>query len=419
MKIALIYPPSPMLLDDHIDPPFGLIIIGTMLQKAGHDVEIVDLSHPNGATIPEDADVCGMSLFSANYDVCVDILRNLNGKPVIAGGPHATALPQDVLGDGFAAVVLGECEGDVVEIFERVVSGERGVFRGQPVQNLDGLPYWDYGLVDMPSFGRIVDGRKAFNYMPSRGCPYRCHFCWTAYNEIKVRFHSVDRIITEMKRNSARYVRFFDDNFGMHKRHTYALCNALAEEGIKYRCTPRVGDLSKKMCEVLANTGCLMVNFGVESGSDAMLEKMNKKQTTKQIKEGIENAKRVGMLVRIGLVIGFPGETWETIEEGVKFLKTCPFDDFNPYLFVPFPGCLPYHEPERFGITWLSNNWADYHILSGDCKPHVAFETDELNRETLLDMRSYVKEELSARADLSMVNLKYASIKNARSSDHR
>jgi len=393
VNIVLIRTSEKLLMDPSIDPPFGLIVIGTILENRGHNVAIVDMNHTR--EIPE-ADIYGISVYTSSYHEALSAMKSIHGRPVIAGGPHATALPELLMKDGFDAVVTGECEGNICDIVECVHSGERGIFSGLPIDDLDTLPYWNYGLVDMSRYNRVVSGYHAFSYMTSRGCPNRCLFCWTAKNIVhKMRFHSVERVVNDLERSGNKYIRFFDDNFACDSNRLALLCNAIKRMGITYRCTPRVTDLTDYNCRMLSESGCSLVGLGIESGSDKMLKLMNKKQSTKQIMDGICNAKKYGIKVRIGLVLGFPGETWDTIKESVKFLMEVPFDEFNPYIFVPFPGTLPYHDPERFGITWLSNNWVDYHIMSGFNEPHIAFNTDSLNSDVLMDMWKYCVEKLS------------------------
>jgi radical SAM superfamily enzyme YgiQ (UPF0313 family) len=390
MNIILIHTIDKQVLNPCLDPPFGLLCVGTILEQAGHKVSI-ELVDADDIQL-DDANVYGMSLYTATYNDSLKIRRWLNGRPVIAGGPHATALPKETCADGFDIVVTGECEGNIAEI---VRSGQQGIVPGEAVKNIDELPYWNYNLVDLREYRRLVNGKPAFSYMTSRGCAYRCLFCWVANNLQYVRAHSVDRVISELKANNATTLRLFDDHFSMGRARFWEITNRLSELGdVNYRCTPRISDLSPDVCKQLRDSGCVLIIPGVESGSDEMLRRMNKRITKSQIKEGIENAKNAGLEVRISIIIGFPGETWQTVKETSTFLKTVPFDDFAIAIFAPFPGTYPYHNPDKFGIKWLSKDWDDYYVLRGEGIPSITFETDELNRQTLLDMFSYTREEL-------------------------
>lgn len=397
MKVVLIRPPDLALVEDHVDPPLALIFIGTLLKQAGHDVRIVDLTECD-ASIP-DADLYGISFFTGSYNEAKKVMLELKPAVVVAGGRHASVLPKDVLDAGFDAVVVGECEGNIVSLMEAVNAGKRGTLKGKPVEDLDSLPYWDYSLVDMPSYTRTVDGVSGFTYMTSRGCPYRCFFCQAGNRRSDMRYHSVERVMDEIS-DSNGSINFCDNNFGTDHKRLRELCGFLSPLERKYQCSMRVADLTDETCEALSHSGCISVSLGIENGSDEMLRRMNKRQSTNDISNGLEAAKKAGLFTRISLIVGFPGETWQTVKEGVKFLKSVPFDQYSVRIFVPFPGSLPFRKPESFGIKWLSHNWAEYHTISGDYEPHACFETGELTRDKLYDMWHYVVDELSEVGEL-------------------
>jgi tRNA A37 methylthiotransferase MiaB len=94
------------------------------------------------------------------------------------------------------------------------------------------------------------------------------------------------------------------------------------------------------------------------------------------------------------LIVGYPGETWETVKESVANLKKMPLDSYNLFNFVPLPGTEPFHNPAKYGITWISKNWKDFYILCGDNEASYAFEHEMLDRKTLAQMRTYMIEEL-------------------------
>jgi radical SAM superfamily enzyme YgiQ (UPF0313 family) len=386
-----------MLAEDHIDPPLALIFIGTLLRQAGHDVSVVDLTDSN-ASIPE-AEVYGISFFTGNYNQAKRVMSELKPAVVVAGGRHASVLPKDVLDAGFDAVVVGECEANVVSLMEAVNAGKRGILEGEAAEDLDSLPSWDYSLVNMDSYTRTVRGEPGFTCMTSRGCPYRCFFCQAGSRRSDMRYHSIERVMDEISSRRGR-INFCDNNFGADHERLLELCGRLKPLGRKYQCSMRVADLTDETCKALHGSGCISVSLGVENGSDDILRKMNKQQSTQDIQKGLEAAEKAGLFTRISLIVGFPGETWKTVRDGVDFLKTVPFDQYATRIFVPFPGSLPFKKPEKFGITWLSHNWAEYHTVSGDYEPHACFETADLTRQDMYGMWSYVVDGLSDVAEL-------------------
>src|SRR5215510_12030714 len=119
MRICLIRPPAPELLNDRIDPPIGLLFVGTALKQRGHDVQILDFAGGESHDIPE-ADVYGMTLFTTSYPEALDLkkaIREVSDAPILVGGPHPQALPKETAQD-FDYVVVGEAEVDLPDMID-------------------------------------------------------------------------------------------------------------------------------------------------------------------------------------------------------------------------------------------------------------------------------------------------------------
>lgn len=404
LRICLLRPPSPELLNDRIDPPIGLLQIGTILRQVGHDVNILDFAGGHRPTIPE-ADLYGMTVFTVSYAEALDLkaaIREVSNAPIVVGGPHAQALPVETARD-FDYVVVGEAE----EVIARIVgpmarrTRESAVVHARPPSDLGALPISDYSLVDTDSYSRVVDGRLAFSILSGRGCPFRCTYCFTAALAEKVRLRPIDHVMEELHRLDDAYtvdaLRFIDDNFLMNLRFFRELAPRLREFGRPYRVYCRAVDLTEERCRLLAESGCRMVACGVESGSQKMQDLMNTRKNVRKMAEGIEIARHYGIEVRVGLIVGYPGETWDTVKESVRELLEMPFSSYNLFNFVPLPGTDPYHHPERYGIKWVSKDWKDFYILCGENQASYAFEHETLDRNTLADMRSYMIEHLNNR----------------------
>jgi anaerobic magnesium-protoporphyrin IX monomethyl ester cyclase len=402
MRICLIRPPAPELLNDRIDPPVGLLFIGTMLKKYGHEVDILDFAGGEAPAIPR-ADLYGMTLFTTSYPDAIklrDEIRTISDAPVVVGGPHPQALPQRTAQD-FDYVVCGEAEADFPHIIDQLAERRwpQQVIYAKAPQNLGALPYNDYSMVDVPSYNRVVAGQTAFSVLSGRGCPFKCTYCYTAALAEKVRLRPVDHMMGELYELEAAYgvnsLRFIDDNFLMNRQFFKELAPRLREFGRPYRVYCRAVDLTPERCELLAWSGCVMVACGIESGSQKMQDMMNTRKSVEKMTEGVIAAKRCGIEVRAGLIVGYPGETWETVKESVANLVKMPLDSYNLFNFVPLPGTEPYHFPAKYGITWISDNWKDFFILFGENEASYSFEHETLTRQTLADMRGYMIEELN------------------------
>ena len=402
MRVCLIRPPSPELLNDRIDPPMGLLYIGTSLEQAGHTVTLLDFAGGQSPDIP-DADVYGLSLFTTAYPealVIRDQIRAKSTAPIMVGGPHAEALPRETARD-FDYVVVGEAEAELPDLIEPIASrrlDKQVIFVKRP-ENLDALSINNYDLVDMTSYSREMGGQRAFSVLSGRGCPYRCVYCYTAALGGKVRFRSVDHLMSELDTVDRRYgmdgLRFIDDNFLMSRRFFKSLAPVLKEFDKPYRVYCRAADLTPDRCELLAESGCRMAASGVETGSQVMHDRMNTRKNVEQMAEGIRAARDNGIDVRVGLIVGYPGETWDTVRESVENLKKMDFNSYNLFNFVPLPGTDPYRNPKKYGIKWLSDDWKNYYVMHGDNEGSYAFEHETLTRRDLRDMREFMIEELN------------------------
>jgi anaerobic magnesium-protoporphyrin IX monomethyl ester cyclase len=401
MRICLVRPAAPELLDDRLDPPLGLLLLGAALRTQGFEAQIVDCAGGVAVEIP-DADLYGISVYTTSYPEALalrDAIRRRSDAPVVAGGPHATALPAETSRD-FDYVCVGEAEITFPEIAPSLAARRRPdpIVVCRPPSNLDALPLAAYSLVDLDAYRRVVAGKVARSILSSRGCPFRCRYCATATLGGSLRLRSPESILEELRSldriSPFEAVRFVDDNFLIRRRTFGELMAGLARLGRPFRIYCRASDLSVTRCQALVEAGCRMVACGVESGSARMHSLMGTRKDVRAMIQGLRSARRAGLAIRIGLIVGYPGETWETVCESIENLRRMAFDSYNLYNFVPFPGTDPYRRPERYGITWLSANWKDYFVLAGVNEASCAFEHRDLSRDTLARMRHFMIERL-------------------------
>ena len=406
--MALIQTPCYELQDDRLEPPLGLLYLATWLNKHSYFTQIVDLSSVSpehwADAIPP-ADIYGFSTYTTTYHRTLEILQivtriNPESKTV-AGGPHASALPEAILRD-FDYVIVGEGEMALLRLVLALDNGESPpcILHESPLIDLDSLPFPDYSLVDVCSYHRIVDGRPSLSILSSRGCPYRCVFC----NSIIMggrrhsRFRSPTNVAEEIHQLTARWgvtsFRFQDDTFTLNLPRLREMTARFRDEGISYRCFGRLNLCSREMVDMLSDGGCRHIAFGVESGSDMILRQMQKGQTAEDIRRGIANAKASGLIVRVYLMVGFPGETWATVEETVNLMLECVPDEFVVYPLIPYPGTLIYQQPERFGITAINPDFSQYFQVRRERGTGFVFRTRDLDEGLIADMRAYVIERL-------------------------
>jgi radical SAM superfamily enzyme YgiQ (UPF0313 family) len=155
--------------------------------------------------------------------------------------------------------------------------------------------------------------------------------------------------------------RFNDDSFAADPQRVAAICRLLRPLGIRFRIFARAEDLtSPRICELLAEAGCVHVSFGVESLSPAMLGRMGKATSVARIRAGIDAAHASGMRVRGYFVIGFPGETNDTVAESIGGLDGLHLDEAMVYPCIPYPGTDLFARPDYYGITWMDPDFSHY-----------------------------------------------------------
>lgn len=407
-SIALIQTPCYELEDDRLEPPLGLLYLAALLRSQGHQVKIVDLSSiPQtdwGDGIPL-ADIYGFSTFTTTYHRTLEVLKVVRAiNPTawaVAGGPHASALPKEVYQD-FDIVVVGEGEKAILRLIEALQGGKTlpRILTESPVMNLDNLPFPDYSLVDIDTYCRVVAGRPSLSILSARGCPYRCVFC----NSIvmgggqRLRFRSAANVVEEIRLLKATWgvssFRFQDDTFTLNLPRLREMTAMLRDDDIAYRCFGRVDRCSPETADLLYEGGCRHIAFGVESGSPIILERMRKGQTVDQIREGITNAKDAGLIVRVYLIVGFPGETCETVQETVDLMLECAPDEFSVYPLIPYPGTPLHQQPEKYGITAINPDFSQYFQVRRGRETGYIFQTADLDKKIIADMRAYIIESL-------------------------
>jgi len=409
VKICLIHTPVEELKDDRLDPPMGLLYLGSWLKtKANadyYDVSIVDLSGVDAGKwqmfIPV-ADWYGFSTYTPNYHVTLGIKKvALSVNPnalTIAGGPHATAMPNEVAKD-FDYVVVGD--GEVA--IGRIINNRplEKIHKEVPLFDADHLPYVDYELVGLNSYHRIVNGQKRIPIFSSRGCPYRCSFCTSKTDQYGryLRQRSVPHFVGEIKQILEKYhgigFRIKDDYFGSNVK--WMLEFARECPPINYDCLLRA-NYSPLIPEILKTSGCDMVSMGLESGSGVILQAMHKGNTAKQNRLAVLGLKDVGIKVLTWIIVGFPGETWDTVKETVDMLNESAPDIYTVYPLIPYPGTDVYNNRDKYGLRIIDNDFSHYFYIMGDYEAGYVYETDTLSPSLIKDMKQYIIENVTESA---------------------
>lgn len=311
VKTILINLPIPFVDDDERQPPGGLVSIATYVRARGNNIRICDLSgvfEDNLIDYVEEADIYGIGTYSATYVIALELLEALRRRNpnslFVAGGPHASALPEQVSQD-FDVVICGEGEYVFHDIIEQVKEGIKPnrIIEADVIENLDELPFPDYDyFCNMSKYTRRIDNLPVICLDSSRGCNFCCRFCNSTVNKRGYwRARSAESVIEEVRwhyDHGWRAFRFNDDNFLVDEKRALKICQLLKPLNIKWRIFARAESLSPNICKELYESGCTHISVGIESLSAFMLSKMGKATSVERIKEGLNNAYNAGIRTR-------------------------------------------------------------------------------------------------------------------------
>lgn len=396
MKVALVYPEVYDLARYKEKrkefPPFGVLYLAAILEENEISVDIIKVDKENTRCDFCDYNVVGFSIpSSATYGVIKEVrYKSLYSKDCIIaiGGVHSSFYPKETLVDLCADVVaIGSGEKTLMEILcaydTRDFSKIKGVCYLQnenpvltterPLESeIDWLPIPARHLIDESDF--IMDNRlanmdsKMAHIMMSRGCPFSCHFC--AVMQKKVQYRSGDNVRAELEHLKNKYhitgFAVVDDNFVVNKTRVVDICQAIKCLGLKWSALSRVDTVDYELLEVMRDAGCIELKFGVESGSEKLLSAMGKNISCNQIRQAITLAYSLGIMVKIFLVHGFPGENLVTTHETIQLLKEISpmVDRVTLFRFVPLPGSYVFRNAQSFNLNIPEHdiNWERYHI---------------------------------------------------------
>jgi radical SAM superfamily enzyme YgiQ (UPF0313 family) len=355
-------------------PPLGLAQIGAVLEKAGFEVKLLDamaLKYTFPLTLNK---VRRMNLdyvvvntatitFSQDIELIKQIKKMLPNIKCILIGTHVTAMPEATLKENAVDyIVLGEPDyviRDLLLVLDREgdISEIKGVgFRknnktiitgiADPIENLDELPFPARHLIPKADYFNPLAKRLPYTtMMSSRGCPFRCIYCSSVilYGH-KFRPRSAKNVVDEMEEVVRKYgikeVFFRDETFTFDKGRTIDICKEILRRklDVSWMTNTRVDCVDDEMLRWMKKAGCHLLKFGVESGSQEVLNNLKKGTTLEGIRKTFKITKRVGISTIAHIMFGSPGETKETIEETIKFVKEIEPDYASFNITTPYPG---------------------------------------------------------------------------------
>ena len=374
--------------------PMGLLYLASALRGAGHRVRIIDgeverIDRESMAAIvaAERPDVFGITSTTAQATRAFALAKAVKARSpesfVVLGGPHASSLPERSLQECEAldAVVFGEGEQTILDIMDRLAAresleGVHGTAYRDPggivvnasrelVDDLDTIPFPAWDLIPMQKYVASTwfpnKVKQYANIFTSRGCPYGCTFCgakttWTR----KFRARSPENVIAEMEEVYGRFgiPNFFisDDLFTLKRQRVFEICSLILEKQlpITWTCLSRVNTVDAEMLAFMKRAGCYLISYGLESGSQDVLDKLDKGTTVEQGIKAVEMTKAAGIKVFGSFMIGSPGETTETVEATIRLIRRMKLDEVGLGVTTAYPGTDLF---EEFGSDANDLDW--------------------------------------------------------------
>jgi anaerobic magnesium-protoporphyrin IX monomethyl ester cyclase len=387
MKIVLVH-----LKENYTPvPPIGILSIGTMLKKEGHEVWVFDENIKESKVLLQkikriDPELIGFSAMTTSYAITREFNKQLKKSVPLAyycwGGVHASALPVETIEENqLDFLIKGEGDLTIIDVCKvikgkKADAGERGVdLKGIPgvyyvcedriiknparpfIEDLDSLSIPDRALLENFNWYLSPPGilRGKFYYgittiFTTRACPYKCIFCAsrTVHGE-RVRRRSVKNVIEEMeylKNNfSVKGVCFWDDTFATDIGWLRELCDSIKKKKLNmiWGCQTRA-DIAQdiEVLRIMKDAGCVQVDIGCESGSDKILNNLRKGISRKMILESFDNLKKLKMKTFATFIVGNPGETMEDIKKTEEVARKAP-GSVSFLILVPYPGSPLYN----------------------------------------------------------------------------
>lgn len=310
---------------------------------------------------------------------------------VVIGGPHVSAVPSETMErfSAFNVAVVGEGEETIVELLS-AISGDR------PLSAIAGIAYRDQSGVKMNSrrpflkeldllprpAWDMLDGfphhfpppvfktrrLPAASLVTSRGCPNTCIFCDRSVFGASCHMFSanyvVEMIVELYEKFGVREFCFEDDTFITFRSRLVEICQRLIDLklDISWSCLGRVNQVTEDNLRLMKRAGCWQISFGVESGSQEILDNIHKKVTLQQISYALQISRDAGLLNKGFFIVGHPGETKETLQLTYDYIMGNPLDDISVTMLTPFPGTELHARAAEFGT--FDSDWEKMNLLN-------------------------------------------------------
>ena len=413
-KIALVNTPLLEGAGDHpLFAPLGLAYMAAVLAQNNFEVKVFDcpiygIDHENlkkelNVYQPTIVGVGAMTqTFESALKTAYAAKEACPDAKIAMGGPHATFQDKEILAQESVVdiIVRGEGEETLLELAKQPQMQNIGDIKGltyrkdnqivqtptRPfIQNLDALPRPDYKQIPIEKYR--INGKRILPIISSRGCPFQCSFCVASEMFGRTfRARSPNNVLDEIEWLKNEYgaegIQFQDDTFSFDKKRAIDICDGMIERkvNLKWGCGTRADVTTKELLAKMHKAGCDEICFGVESGCQRIRDSLKKKVTTKQCENAIKWSKEAGIFTTVSIILGYPGETRETLKESLDFVRKVEPDSVWLNIPTPYPGTELRALVQSYGWK-MTNDWNRYNTMN------AIFEDPNLPAEEVLKAR--------------------------------
>lgn len=410
-------------------PSLGLMYLAAAVRKSGYQPSIIESDIENltpeqvvQRIVQEQPMFIGITLFTVAVWQAAEIARRCKKElpdcKVIVGGPHISSMSMETMQrfPEFDIAVIHEGEEVLPELLAQLESNNdlkmvKGIIFRQDqeivktapapsINDLDSLamPAWDL----LPSFPEaylpaIFDYPRGpvATMVASRGCPFLCKFCDTSTFGASVRANSPENVFNTMqylqKQFGIQHIQFVDDLFLASRIRTLKLCDLIIDNNlhISWGCTARVDTVKPDVLKRMKQAGCWEISFGLETGSNELLQKMEKAARVEVSEQAVNWTVDAGIRCKGLFMLGYPGETRESIKKTKAFIKRLPMSTMNLSKFTPYPGSPIYRE--LYGTNIRDDHWQKMNGMNFVWAPE-GFTVEELDTEYQRILRSFFQQ---------------------------
>lgn len=372
-------------------PTLGVLYLSSFLTSKGFVVDVFDTTFSTRAALYRHIEVTrppvvGISINLMTRRNAVDVIQSCKrlGCFVVVGGPEVPHYAKEFLQCGADVAVIGEGELTLAELLAQLQrSGPSSlqaiagiVYREKDgrivhtaprglIEDLDALPYPDRAAIEMTHYldtWKRHHGRSSLSLLCARGCPYTCTWCSRSVFGETHRRRSVQHVANEIELLIAQYnpdqLWFADDVFTINHRWLFAFRDELKRRGIRkpFECITRADRLNEEVIRALAEMGAARVWFGSESGSQRILDAMERRVSVQQIQSATHLLKRYGIEAGLFVMLGYPGEELADIDATIEHIKASQPDTFLTTVAYPIKG-TPFYDTIRERII-TNGDWS-------------------------------------------------------------